>query len=304
MPAPHRQSPPSPAGCAWSIHATRGRGTPVASSVVSLEEARAALARHDWRAAYASASADEDRSSDALIDGAWLEVRADAAWWLGRMDDCIASREAAYAIYDAEGVNRRAAQCAVWLYEHHVFRAQPSIAGAWLRRARQRIGDDIECVEYGNLLVREVEVLHGRGELDAAVAGTRAALELARRLRSADLEAEAQQAMGRVLIDQGSARTGLEHLDEAMLSAIEGRLGPYSTGKVYCSLISSVRAARRLSPRRGVDRRDVTLVRGSSAHGVLPRPVSRAPGVGVAVPRRMDPSRGRGHPRRARSSRT
>ena len=36
------------------------------------------------------------------------------------------------------------------------------------------------------------------------------------------------------------ARTsGLAHLDEAMLFAVEGRLGPYSTGKVYCSLISA-----------------------------------------------------------------
>jgi ATP/maltotriose-dependent transcriptional regulator MalT len=32
---------------------------------------------------------------------------------------------------------------------------------------------------------------------------------------------------------------GLCHLDEAMLLAVEGRLGPYATGKVYCSLISA-----------------------------------------------------------------
>ena len=65
------------------------------------------------------------------------------------------------------------------------------------------------------------------------------ALELGRRLRDSDLEAEAQQALGRVLIDRGSPRDGLEQLDEAMLLAVEGRLGPYSTGKVYCSLISA-----------------------------------------------------------------
>ncbi len=243
----------------------------------------------------------EERSSDALIDGAWLEVRADAAWWLGRMDDCIASREAAYTIYDAEGVNRRAAQCAVWLYEHYVFRAQPSIAGAWLRRARQRIGDDIECVEYGNLLLREVEVLHGRGELDAAVAGSRAALELARRLRSADLEAEAQQALGRVLIDQGSARTGLEHLDEAMLLGRRRPARALLDGQGVLQPHQRVRAARRLSPRRGVDRRDVALVRGPSSHGVLPGAVSRASRVGAAVPWRVDPRRGRGHTRVCRA---
>ena len=45
--------------------------------------------------------------------------------------------------------------------------------------------------------------------------------------------------MGRVLIDQGDVAEGMGHLDEAMLFAVEGRLGPYSTGKVYCSLISA-----------------------------------------------------------------
>ncbi len=220
----------------WSIHAT---DAPIASSLVSLEEARAALARHDWRAAYDSADAGSEPAGGALIDAAWLDVRADAAWWLGRMDDCIASREAAYAIYEAEGDQRGAGRCAVWLYEHYCFRAQPSIAGAWLRRARQRLGDDTECTEYGALVLREVEVLHGRGELDEATTQAGLALELGRRLRSADIQAEAQQAIGRVLIDKGLPREGLEQLDEAMLSALEGRLGPYSTGKVYCSLISA-----------------------------------------------------------------
>jgi ATP/maltotriose-dependent transcriptional regulator MalT len=208
-------------------------------TAVSLEEARAALARHDWRAAYDDSEAADGASDDARIDGAWLEVRADAAWWLGRMDDCIASREAAYGIYDAVGDARRAGQCAVWLYEHYMFRAQPSIAGAWLRRARQRLDGDTECAEYGNLVLREVEVMHGRGQLEEATVHVHDALELGRRLRDPDIEAEAQQALGRVLIDRGNAREGLEQLDEAMLLAIEGRLGPYSTGKVYCSLISA-----------------------------------------------------------------
>ena len=84
---------------------------------VSLDDARAALARHDWLAAYESAGVDAV-AGDARVDAAWLDVRADAAWWLGRMDDCIASREAAYAIYEATGEERRAGQCAVWLYAH------------------------------------------------------------------------------------------------------------------------------------------------------------------------------------------
>ena len=42
-----------------------------------------------------------------------------------------------------------------------------------------------------------------------------------------------------MLVDQGRPEEGLGYLDEAMLSAVEGRLGPFTTGKVYCSLISA-----------------------------------------------------------------
>ena len=60
-----------------------------------------------------------------------------------------------------------------------------------------------------------------------------------RRLRSTDLEAEALQTQGRILIDRGHVDDGMAHLDEAMLFAVEGRLGPFATGKVYCSLIAA-----------------------------------------------------------------
>jgi ATP/maltotriose-dependent transcriptional regulator MalT len=62
---------------------------------------------------------------------------------------------------------------------------------------------------------------------------------LGRALASRDLEAEALQTLGRVLIDRGQPSAGVAHLDEAMLLAVEGRLSPYSTGKVYCSMISA-----------------------------------------------------------------
>ena len=201
--------------------------------------AQDALARHDWQAAYEGAAAVDGRAADPLAEATRLETRAEAAWWLGRMDECVESREAAYAIFDAREAHRPAAECAVRLYEHYCFRAQPNIGGAWLRRARRQLGDDVECVAYGNLVLREVEVAHGRGALDLAAEQAGTIVELGRRLRAADLEAEALQTLGRVLVDQGLPREGLEHLDEAMLLAVEGKLGPYATGKVYCSLISA-----------------------------------------------------------------
>lgn len=199
---------------------------------------RAALARHDWSAAFEAASA-ASFVDDPAAEAERLDLLADAAWWLGRLDECTRAREEAYRRFDDLGDTRRAGQCAVWLYEHHAFNARGVIAGGWLRRARRVLEGDEECVAHGALLLREAEVAHGSGDLAQALANANAVVALARRLRSFDLEAEALQTAGRVLIDQGEVAEGMGHLDEAMLFAVEGRLGPYSTGKVYCSLIGA-----------------------------------------------------------------
>ena len=204
----------------------------------ALDEIRAALAGQDWQRAHDLASA-TSFTDEAALEAERLDLLADAAWWLGRLDECIRAREAAYRLYDDRGERRAAGQCAVWLYEHHTFKGHAAIAGAWLRRARRSLEDDDECVPYGALLLREVEVAHGQGQLDEALASAERVVDLGRRQRSFDLEAEALQAAGRVLIDMGQRDEGLARLDEAMLFAVEGRIGPYSTGKVYCSLISA-----------------------------------------------------------------
>ena len=136
---------------------------------------RASLAGHDWQAAFDAAGA---VTFDAPADEAErADMLAEAAWWLGRLDDCIAARELAYRTYEELGDQRRAGQCAVWLYEHHCFVARPAIAGGWLRRARRALDDDRDCVEHGALLLREAETAHGsrrpRAGLDAGHPGDR-----------------------------------------------------------------------------------------------------------------------------------
>jgi class 3 adenylate cyclase/DNA-binding NarL/FixJ family response regulator len=202
-----------------------------------LSAPRNALQRQEWEAALDAAKAVSTETP--ALDADRSDIEADAAWWLGRLDDCIAARERAYRIYDELGNHRRAGQCAVWLYEHHAFKANPAMAGAWLRRARRALADDPHCAEHGALLLREAEAAHGGGDLDRAHALASPVIALGRSLRSAELEAEALQTVGRILIDRGQIAEGLGHLDEAMLFAVEGRLLPYSTGKVYCSLIGA-----------------------------------------------------------------
>jgi DNA-binding CsgD family transcriptional regulator len=204
-----------------------------------LSAARDARARQDWQACVDALAVAGTQISDPAAEAERLELLADAAWWLGRLDDCVDARERAYLLYDELRDDRRAGQCAVWLYEHHCFRANPAIAGVWLRRARRSLDADEDCAEFGALLLREAELAHGHGDLEVAAALAERGVDLGRRLRHADLEAEALQTLGRVLIDRGRPAEGLALLDDAMHFVLDGRLSPYSTGKVYCSLISA-----------------------------------------------------------------
>jgi ATP/maltotriose-dependent transcriptional regulator MalT len=200
---------------------------------------RDALARCDWEHAYEAAGSVTAGPESPLLEAERDDLLAEAAWWLGRLDECRAARERAYRAFDELGEHRRAGQCAVWLWEHYGHAARPAIASGWLRRARRALDGHNESVEYVALILREAETAHGGNDVDRALELATEALTLARRLRSRDLEAEALQTLGRLLIAGGDVADGMGHLDEAMLFAVEGRLGPYSTGKVYCSLISA-----------------------------------------------------------------
>jgi ATP/maltotriose-dependent transcriptional regulator MalT len=203
----------------------------------ALSLARDALARHDWPACHdlvrELSVADPEDEAERLV------LLADAAWWLGRVEESIQARQSAHQVLESLGEQRRAGMCAVWLYQDHCLRGRPAVASGWLQRARRALADDTTCAEYGALVLREAEAAHGGGQFDRAAELAEQARALGRALASADLEAEALQTLGRVLIDAGQPAAGLVHLDEAMLLAVEGKLGPYATGKVYCSLISA-----------------------------------------------------------------
>jgi DNA-binding CsgD family transcriptional regulator len=204
-----------------------------------LAAASDARERQDWQAAWDAATAAADRIADRRTEADRLDLLAEASWWMGRIDDSIDARERAYVLYDELGDRRRAGLCAVGLFDDFSMRAQPAIAGGWLRRARRLLDGKDECPEYGALLLRQAELSHGAGDLPEAARLAEQSLELARRLHSSDDEALALQALGRVLIDLGKPVQGLEHIDEAMLFVPEGRVGPYATGRIYCSLISA-----------------------------------------------------------------
>ena len=67
-------------------------GSEPTSTPAGLAAAREALARHDWQAAYA-ASHPAVNDSRGLAAADRLDVHAEAAWWLGHIDECIDARK-------------------------------------------------------------------------------------------------------------------------------------------------------------------------------------------------------------------
>ena len=202
----------------------------------TVDAARAALDRYDWSAAYdlaLVAGASEAPDPDAL------EILAEAAWWTSRIDECIAVRERLYRAYEDSGDVLRAGATAMELSENYGFRGQPSVARAWLARARRLLVDAPDGLSCGRLLLREAEVAHSTGDVGAAITHGEEALAMGRTGRIDDLEAESLQCLARLHIAEGRPEEGLTLFDEAMLIAVEGRCNPFVTGKVYCSFISA-----------------------------------------------------------------
>lgn len=202
--------------------------------VDALPAAVGAAAERDWASVRRIL---RDAGTDPPVEV--LDLQAEAAWWLGRIGECITLRERAYEAFEARGDAIEAARTAMLLSDHHLFAGHRAVAGGWLSRARRLLADQPGCLQHGCLALREGEQLHGEGRLDGAAERFEEALSRARQLGNADLEADALQAKGRLLITMQHPADGLAHLDEAMLAAAQGRLGAFMTGKVYCSLMSA-----------------------------------------------------------------
>ena len=172
-------------------------------------------------------------------DAATLEAVANEAWMVGNLDEGIRARELAYTQFDADGDACGSARSAVALYDYYCFKGRHSVANGWLQRAKRSLDGQPDVPEQAVLLEREAEVANGSGALELALEKAGKALEIGRRLRNADIEAEALQCRARILISLGKAAEGFGLFDEAMLLASEGRLGTFVLGKVYCSLISA-----------------------------------------------------------------
>ncbi len=199
-----------------------------------LREGRAALVRHSWRDAYERLAAADGLEALSPAD---LEGLAEAAWWTGRLDECIAARERAYAGHTTAGDRRRAAWVAVWLVRDYRDRLAPAACAGWRNRAERLLAQEGECREHAWLALADSHFARVVGDVKTAMRRAKEAVEIAGRVGDRELEAIGTMFHGLALIASGRVPAGWSLIDEATAAATGGELAPWATAFVYCHTI-------------------------------------------------------------------
>jgi tetratricopeptide (TPR) repeat protein len=196
-----------------------------------------AFERREWNAAYTALAAADVGPG---LSAPHLESLAEAAWWAGRGDECIRTRERAYASYLAAGDLGRAASIAIAVAEDHFHKLARSVGHGWLQRAERHLRGLPESIAHGWMArMQAMLAFEEDRDLERAFALSETAFEIARRLDDRDLQTLALQDRGRILVSQGRVAEGMALVDEAMAAATSGQLGPRVTGRTYCNMMST-----------------------------------------------------------------
>jgi tetratricopeptide (TPR) repeat protein len=200
----------------------------------SLEAGRAAFARHDWAAAF------EHLTAAGELGPGDLARLAEAAWWLGRGNECVKTRERAYAAYVQRSDPRGAASIAIAVAEDYWHWLALSVGQGWLRRAERHLAGLPESPEHGWLVrLQATLALEVERDLPRALALTEEAAAIALRVGDPDLRALSLQDRGRILLAQGEIGPGMSLIDDAMATAAAGELTHRTTGRVYCNMMTA-----------------------------------------------------------------
>lgn len=211
--------------------------SPIEDVTPILDAAREAYAHRDWQGARDGFRASRDTGELVADD---LHIWADAAWWLGLVDESLAAAEEAYRMF-LQGTRPRQAASAAMNIALSLFLRGDDVAGSgWMSRVQRILRDQPECPEHGYMrYLLEVEAGLGGGELDAVASSARDVQEIGRRQADPNLVALGILGEGRALIRQGRVVDGNELLDEAMVAVLGDELSPKWAGNIYCHLMAA-----------------------------------------------------------------
>ncbi len=198
--------------------------------------ARQAHRAHDW----ATAAAHFDAAGAERLNADDLAAYADALWWLGRVEDNLRLMAAACEAFLADSRPAEAAWVATMLGIFHMGRGDEPQAMGWIGRAGRLLEGIPECPAHGLLMqVTDVEASLQAGHPTAAVDAARRMQAIGTRIDEPGVVLLGVNSEGRALIRAGQVVDGLKLLDEAMVGAQDGRLGPFISGSLYCHTIAS-----------------------------------------------------------------
>lgn len=194
------------------------------------------MAAHDWALAF-----DLFRAVGMeQLDARHLTMLGEAAWWLGRLDEAIDARQLAYRRLLESGEGEEAALVSLGLAEDHFHKLEPSLGRGWLRTAARLLDDGRRTRAQAQLRrFQTMFALEAEKDLDRALLLADETLELADSLLDKDLRSIALQDKGRILIALGQTEAGLALMEEAMVPAVSGELGPVVTGRMLCNMVET-----------------------------------------------------------------
>jgi class 3 adenylate cyclase len=198
----------------------------------------AALGRHAWSEAFDLLST-ADR--EGTLSGADLERLAEAAFFAGKANRGIETKERAFKAHLDAGDEIRAAYMALDIAHNYGMSRKLSIASAWAGRAARLLEGKPETYAHGYLALILSEKAGESGEIDAALASAGVAVQIAARTNHADLHAAALVQLGTLKIGTGAASDGMLMMEEASISAVNGELSPVVTGTTCCRMIAACR---------------------------------------------------------------
>jgi class 3 adenylate cyclase len=218
-----------------------------------LDEARTSVAHRAWDRAYDLFST---LATTRTLDPDDLDRLAKSAYWVGRSDQSISFREAAYAAYLERGDDHHAALCALTLRREHLSNMQDSVAAGWLKRAEHLLEGRPESFADtspadGYLAIAHADAARARGDFGRALGLVDRALRIADGSSDRDLHAWGVMRRALFFVDEGRLTEGYRLMEEVAAAAAGGELGGYTTGAVFTNMMSLCRDVA--SYRRGIE---------------------------------------------------
>lgn len=209
-------------------------------AISAASEGAARLSAGEWEQALAA----YERALTAGEDPAAHEGRAWAAWWLDRPDIVFESRRRAYDLHRRRGDGPAAAEVAAWLACDHIdFRGAVAVAGGWIARGNRLAQDEPLGQAHGWLRFFEAYLAYVTGKLDRAVELSSETGRIGRKAGVADLQMLGLALEGAAMVRAARVGEGMQLLDEATATALEGDAEiPISGAWSCCFLVGACTA--------------------------------------------------------------